>query len=163
MRKLLRASAILALTAIACGPGPGTSSASPSGGAGCFQAKAAHRAYVVAEHLSGKVVNSCVGFDGESITGPELMKNSHLEFRTATTSFGLGVCQVDNEPAHYDECFPKGQPFWELLLDPKGQPNWTESSTALDQVRVSDGGAIGWQYRPQTGSPPALPPLPKRS
>ncbi|MGI8563667.1 MAG: hypothetical protein ACR2MZ_08965 [Candidatus Dormibacter sp.] len=163
MRKLLTASAILALITIACGPGSGTASQTPSGQASCVNAQAPHRAYVVVEHLSGRVVQACVGFQGDSINGPNLMKNSGVEFRTSTTSLGLGICQVDNEPAHFDQCFPPNAPYWDLLLDSRGQPAWQESSTGLDHVQVADGGAIGWQYRPQTGSPPALPPLPKRT
>ncbi|MDQ6899934.1 MAG: hypothetical protein M3072_10580 [Candidatus Dormibacteraeota bacterium] len=163
MRKLLTASAILALTATACGPGSGTASQTPSTQAGCANAQAPHRAYLVVQHLSGKVVQACLGFEGDSINGPNLMKKSGVEFRTTSTSLGLGICQVDNEPAHFDQCFPPGAPYWALLLDPKGEPNWLDSTTGLDQVQVADGGAIGWQYRPQTGSPPPLPPLPKRS
>ncbi len=163
MRKLLMASAILAVTTFACGAGSGSVSQPSSGQATCKNSQAPHRAYVVVEHMSGKVVQACVGFEGDSINGPNLMKNSGVEFRTTSTSLGLGICQVDNEPAHFDQCFPPGAPYWDLLLDVKGQPTWLESPTGLDQVRVADGGAIGWQYRPQTGSPPALPPLPKRT
>ena len=159
MRKhLLWASATLALIA-ACG---GSSAPASSAGAqSCVNAQAPHRAYVVAQHLSGKVVQACVGFTGDQISGDDLMSRSRIEYSAQTfTGLGKAVCQIDREPATYTECFPKGQPYWALYVETGGAP-WTDAQSGYATTQVKDGGALGWQYRPATGSPPP-PPLPRR-
>jgi hypothetical protein len=160
---MLWASAALALTISACGGGSTSSTSSPGSAQACVNAGAAHRAYLVVEHLSGKSVQRCVGFNGGPINADDLMKQSGIEYQAqAFSGLGKAVCQVDNEPAQFSECFPKDKPFWALLISTGGAP-WADSQTGYTSVNLKDGDALGWQYRSATASPaPSPPPLPKK-
>lgn len=164
MRKHLSwASAALALTVTACGSfGSSASSgtASPPTQA-CVNAAAAHKAYVVVQHQSGGTVEACVGFAGGQITGDELMRQSRIQHQTQTFSgIGKAVCQVDNEPAQFTECFPKDKPNWLMYLSSGGGP-WTTPTVGFSALNLGDGDALGWRYATFTSSP-APPPLPKK-
>ncbi|HXM54364.1 MAG TPA: hypothetical protein VOB72_03170 [Candidatus Dormibacteraeota bacterium] len=156
MRKhILWASASLALI-VACGG----SSSPPSAGSGsgsCVNGQAAHHAYVVVEHLSGKVVQGCVGFAGAQITGDDLMSKSGIKYNAQTfTGLGKAICQLDGEPATFTECFPKDKPYWALVVSTAGGP-WADAQSGYATTDLKDGDALGWQYRQPTGSPPPLP------
>ena len=156
-KHVLWAGATLALLIAGCGGSQTATSASSSGGtASCVNATAAHRAYVVVEHQSGRAVQRCVGFDGAAVDAATLMKRSKIEYQAQTTSFGLGVCQVDNEPARFSECFPQGQPYWSLWLESGG--TWTMSQVGFSQVKLKDHEALGWHYVATTGPSPSPPP-----
>ncbi len=163
MRKhLLGVSATLTLALICgCGSAAGTTSAAASPAApACVNAKAAHRAYLVVQHGDGKVVERCVGFPDAQLGGEELMKQSGIELQVQTFSFGKAVCQLDNEPAQFSECFPKDKPTWSLYQSVGGGP-WVQAQTGYTQVNLRDGEALGWKYAPPTASP-APPPLPRK-
>jgi hypothetical protein len=118
---------------------------------------------VVVEHAGGKSIQKCVGFDGDRISGDDLMTRSGVEFQTQTFSgTGKAVCQIDNEPAQYSECFPKDKPYWALYVD-QGSGGWQQAQTGYTQVSLKNGDALGWEYESATASPPPPPPpLPKR-
>ena len=157
-RHVLWASATLALVIAACGGSQSQSAGSSSAGTtSCVNASASHRAYVVVQHQSGQTVQRCVGFNGSTVDAVTLMKESKLEYQTQTSSYGLGVCQLDHEPAQFSECFPQGAPYWSLWTEVGGR--WVFSnSTFSSQIRLHDGEALGWHYVPQTGPSPAPPP-----
>jgi len=157
--RLIWASAILALVLAACGTSSPTSSASPTNS--CVNAGAAHHAYLVVEHLSGTSLQRCVGFEGDSIDGQTLMDKSGIEYQTQTFSFGKGVCQVDNEPKVYSECFPKNQPYWALFVETNSA--WVTAQTGYTGVSLHDKDALGWHYVQASDQNPAAPPLAKES
>ncbi len=161
MRKhLLWASASLALIA-ACGGSAAPAQAPAARGTTCVNQTAAHHAYVVVEHLSHATVHRCVGFDGAQIGGEDLMNQSGIKYAAQTFSgVGKAVCQVDGEPAQFTECFPKDKPYWALYVETAGGP-WTDAQVGYTAVNLKDGEALGWQYRPATGSP-SPPPLPRK-
>jgi hypothetical protein len=161
MRKLLLwAGASLALIA-ACGGSTSGTPASGSGAASCVDGQAAHHAYVVVQHLSGKTVQGCVGFSGDQISGDDLMTKSRIEFNAQTFSgLGKAICQIDHEPATFTDCFPKDKPYWALLVSSGGGP-WADAQAGYATTNLKDGDALGWQYRQPTGSP-APPPLPRK-
>src|SRR5207244_8679503 len=98
-RHVLWAGATLALVIGACGGSQSQSAGSSSAGTtSCVNASASHRAYVVVQHQSGQTVQRCVGFNGSTVDAVTLMKESKIEYQAQTTSFGLGVCQIDHEP-----------------------------------------------------------------
>lgn len=159
MRKhTIWASAILALilsTAASCGgSNPGSSSQTNN----CVNASAAHHAYVVVEHSSMTTIQKCVGFTGDSIDGQSLMDKTGIKYQTQDFgSLGRAVCQIDNEPASYDKCFPDKGPWWLLFVDVGGQ--WNSAQTGYQQVMVHDKEALGWVYT--ASSSPSPPPTPK--
>ena len=157
--RLIWASATLALVIAACGSSSPTSSASPANS--CFNTGAAHHAYVVVEHLSGASVQKCVGFAGDTIDGQSLMDQSKIAYQTQTFSFGKGVCQIDNEPKQYRECFPKNMPYWSLFVETGGA--WAAAQTGYTDVSLHDKEALGWHYVEASDQNPAPPPLAKES
>lgn len=160
-RSTMTASAILAgMIVAACGGSAGTGAQSPAPQAACVNAKAAHHAYVVVEHMDAKETQKCVGFDGASIGGEQLMKDSGVELQSQTYSFGKAVCQLDNEPKSFTECLPKNAPYWSLFVYQK-QGGWQTPQTGYTGVQVQDGGALGWRYVSATEASPSPPPTPK--
>ena len=161
-KHLLWASASLVLLA-ACGGATATTpaSGSGSGASACVNSGAAHHAYLVVQHLSGSTLQGCVGFDGAEINGDDLMARSKIQYQTQTfAGIGKAVCQVDNEPAQFTECFPKDKPYWALVISTGGAA-WADAQVGYDKTSLKDGDALGWQYRQANASPPP-PPLPKK-
>jgi hypothetical protein len=150
--------AIAAVTA-ACGGSPSSSGSTTS--SGCINASAPHRAYVVVEHLSGSTKQQCVGFTGDTIDGQALMDQSKLEFAAQTFSFGKAVCQVDNEPKTFTQCFPQNQPYWSLFVETNGA--WAQAQSGYTQVTLHDKEALGWHYVAASAASPSPPPLAKES
>jgi hypothetical protein len=146
------------MLAAACGGATATSTATAT--ATCVNAKAAHKAYLVVTHQTGASVQKCVGFDGDQLNGEDLMKQSGIEFQAQTFSFGKGMCQIDNEPAQFSECFPKDQPYW-ALFTASGTGPWTGAQVGFAQVNLKAGDAMGWRYTPATASPAPTPAPPK--
>ncbi len=159
MRQHLRwASASLALLAFACGGTSSTPASSPAAET-CVNAKAAHHAYLVVQHLSGGTVQKCVGFDGAQIGGDDLMQQSGVKYETQTFSgLGKAVCAIDGEPAQFSECFPKDKPFWALFVE-TGRGPWVTPEVGYGAVNLKDGDALGWRYE-TSGPSPAPPPTP---
>lgn len=157
MRKhLLWASATLALIVAACGGSSPTSQASPT--SSCANAGAVHHAYVVVEHLSGTTVQRCVGFSGDTIDGETLMKQSGFEYQTQTFSgLGKAVCQLDNEPAQFNTCFPQNQPYWSAFVETGGA--WASLPSTYTKANLHDHDALGWNYVPAAVTSPSPPPL----
>jgi hypothetical protein len=159
-KHLLTASATLAAlisfaVVDACG-GATASNAPAASGTTCINAKAAHKAYVVVTHLDGKSVERCVGFDGDQINGDDLMTQSGLQVQAQQFSFGKAICQIDQEPASFTDCFPKNQPYWSLYTETAGGP-WQQAQTGYTAINLKSGDGLGWRYTPAAASPAPLP------
>jgi hypothetical protein len=152
------ASAILALAlgAAACG-----SSSAPSASGtptpACVNASAPHHAYVVVEHMSGKSLQRCVGFTGDTLGGQALMDQSGISYQTQTFSFGKAACAVDNEPATFTQCLPANAPYWALFVETGG--TWASAQTGYTDITLHDKDALGWHYVQASDATPAPPPL----
>jgi len=149
----------LAIVSAACGSSPSTAGSSPA--SSCANGSAPHHAYVIAEHLSGTTVQKCVGFSGDTSDGQSLMDSSKIEYQAQTFTFGKAVCQVDNEPKTFAQCFPQNQPYWALFVDTGG--TWAQAQNGYTQVALHDKDSLGWHYVPSSDQNPAPPPLPKES
>jgi len=160
-KHLIGASATLALALIgvmtACGGSPAAATASPA--STCVNASAPHHAYVVVEHLSGTTLQGCVGFTTDTIDGQTLMDKSGLEYQFQKFSFGSAVCQIDNEPAQYTQCFPQGKPYWSLFIETSGK--WASAPSGYTDVVLHDKDALGWHYVQAADPSPAPPPAAK--
>ena len=157
----IAASATLALligaVTVACGTSAPPTSAGASPASTCVNASAPHHAYVLIEHGGATApIQKCVGFTGDTIDGQSLMDQSKVEYQAQTFSFGKAVCQVDNEPKQYTECFAKSGPNWLLFVDTNGV--WAMAQTGYSQVTLHDKDAFGWIYTAdQSPSPPPQP------
>jgi hypothetical protein len=156
-KHLIGTSATLALALIgaitACG---GSSAATASPASTCVNASAPHHAYVVVQHLSGTSLQKCVGFSTSTIDGQTLMDQSGIKYQFQKFSFGSAVCQIDNEPAQYSECFPQNMPYWALFIESNG--TWTSAQNGYTQAVLNDKDALGWHYVQATDPSPAPPP-----
>jgi hypothetical protein len=157
-KHLIGASAtlVLAITSIttACGGSPGTASTSP--GSTCVNASAPRHAYVVVEHLNGATVQACVGFSTDAIDGQTLMDKSGIKYQFQKFSFGSAVCQIDNEPPQYSQCFPQNQPYWALFVESGGK--WAQAQSGYTDQVLKDTDALGWHYVQASDPSPAPPP-----
>ena len=155
MRKhLLAASATLALLLLACGQ----TAVSPSTPKPAACTAGAHHAYLVVQHLNGDTLQRCVGFDGAQVGGEDLMKRSGLKYDTQDFSFGKAVCAVDGEPAHFDQCFKQGDPYWGLWVWRAGAYQVAQTGYTAIQLQADEG--LGWHRVPSSGG--AAPPPPRK-
>jgi len=127
----------------------------------CVNAGAAHRAYLVVQHLSGATVDRCGAFSGAQIAGDALMKQSGIAYQTQHFSFGDAVCAIDKEPASFDTCLPQNAPYWALWSETAGG-SWQQAQVGFADLKLADGDALGWRYTPATDPSPAPPPAPKK-
>jgi hypothetical protein len=124
----------------------------PVGGE-CAQASSAHHAALVVEHGNGAVIRVCVSFSEAQITGEELLRRSGIEYSTQPYGGnGDAVCQVDNEPAGYTNCFQDGK-FWALFVS-RSDGAWAYSSHGVSTAEFGDGDGEGLRYQSQSGSSP---------
>lgn len=114
---------------------------------------------VVAELGDQHVIDRCVSFKGSQIKGEAALHRSGIEFAIQHFSFGDAVCQIDNQPKSFTDCFGTGQPYWALFLW-SGAGKWRSSQTGISEVELKPGQALGWRYDPSHGTalPPPLPP-----
>jgi hypothetical protein len=145
----------LVLLLAACSSPRATSSAAQV--TSCVNATASHHAYVVVQHLSGASFQRCVGFEGATIDGQTLMDQSGVQYAARALSSGKAVCQVDNEPTQYSQCFPPEQPYWALFVETNGA--WSSPPGGFTDARLHDAEALGWHYVAAADPAPAPPPL----
>jgi hypothetical protein len=127
--------------------------------AGCAQAASVHHAALVVEHGDGAVLTFCVPFTVDSITGEQLLADSHVQFATAGYGgIGKAVCQVDGEPAQYPPgCWTASSPYWAMFVS-RGGGSWTISSLGISSQTFRDGDAEGFRYEGQSDY--TVPPSP---
>ncbi len=157
MRIHLVAGMTLAVVAAACSSPRASSSAGQF--SSCANSGAAHHAYVVVQHLNGASFQRCVGFDGSDIDGQSLMDQSGIQYGAHQLSSGKAVCQVDNEPQQYSQCFPQNQPYWALFVEANGK--WASAPDGFTETKLHNADALGWRYVSASDSSPAPPPLPR--
>lgn len=119
----------------------------------CAAATDANHVTLVVEHGDQRAVRLCVGFDGPTITGEQILKASGLEYGTVTfASLGDAVCQVDGEPASYPPgCFASGNPYWASFVSRRGGP-WAMASHGVSTETFGNGDAEGFRYDPASGA-----------
>lgn len=123
----------------------------------CAAASWTHHAALVVENSDGRVVRVCVGFEGSSLTGDQLLAAS-VEYATAgSDSFGKAVCQINSEPASYPPtCWTTTSPYWVMFVA-RGSGPWAPSSLGVSTQTFADGDAEGFRYDPQSGPEPPPP------
>jgi len=117
---------------------------------GCAWAAGASHAALVVEHGDGRVLRYCVGFNGSSVTGEQLLQLAHQEFGLEygvvhLSQYGDGVCQIDYEPATYPPSCFTGSSFWAMFVS-RGGAAWTGSNLGASSQTFRDGDAEGWHW-----------------
>ena len=125
-----------------------------------LRGRGAHVALMV-QHGSGAVLSRCVGFDGVTITGEQVLQMSGLEYQGAQYGGALGkaICQIDYEPQTYPPgCFNASSPYWAMFVS-RGGGGWSVSNLGVSNQIFRDGDAEGWRFDQQNGAA-AQPPSP---
>jgi len=100
---------------------------------------------LVIDHSDGSREVLTVPFQGETITGYQLLEKSGLSFVSSQSSFGIGICAIDGEGQAEDNCFddPQGR-FWGLsYLTEEG---WVSSPVGVTETIVREGDVHGWFF-----------------
>lgn len=115
-----------------------------------------HRAALVIEHASGRLVTRCINFVEDQITGLQLIQRSGVSYQTqGFGSLGEAICQLDGEPVSVPpHCFGSG-PYWQYFHGVNGR--WTNSGAGASNWFLRDGDMDGWHYAAGAGqAPPTL-------
>ena len=125
----------------------------------CAAATYSSHVTLVVEHGNASVVGLCIGFNGSSITGEQVLQASGLEYATQSYgSIGDAVCQLDSEPATYGACLPASGSYWAMFVS-RGGGGWQNADRGVSTETFGDGDAEGFRYDSQSGAepPPASP------
>lgn len=122
------------------------------------------RAGLVIQFGDGRVVTQCVSFEGESISGLELLQRSGLELIAQVSGIGAAVCKIGDQGCNYpaEPCFcqSSGQTsrYWSYWRLRNGA--WQYSMQGASASRVRNGDVDGWAWgNPQAGTQPPLIPF----
>lgn len=156
--RLVLNAALVPLSGLAVATGASALTALP-GAAPCAAATFTSHVALVVEHGGGGVTGLCIGFDGATITGEQILQASGLRY--AVQSYGaLGdaVCQIDGEPASYGACLPATGSFWAMFVS-RGGGGWQNADRGISTETFTDGDAEGFRYDNQGGAepPPSSP------
>jgi len=111
---------------------------------------AVHRAGLVIEHASGRLVTRCVTFVEDQISGFALIQRSGLSDQAQSYgSMGQAVGQHDGEPSPVPaNCLGTG-PYWQYLH--RAGTRWVPSQLGASEWILRDGDMDGWHYSDRAG------------
>jgi hypothetical protein len=133
---------------------------SVSGGSGAALAQGGQsRAGLVLQFPGGSTQTYCVPFDGDSISGLDLLLKSGLDVKVQVYG-GLGaeICEIDSTGCDYPnqacacQSYGPGGVYWSYFHLKDGQ--WQTSIVGAGSYKVHNGDVEGWAY--SSGKPPAL-------
>jgi hypothetical protein len=114
-------------------------------------AQEGHRAGLIIVHGDGRVVQQCVSFSEESISGYELLQRGNLALSVEAGGFGATVCSIDGEGCSYpaESCFCRcqGTPcvywsYWRLQADGA----WRYQPLGAGNTQVANGDVEAWRW-----------------
>jgi hypothetical protein len=116
-------------------------------------AQTLNQAGLVVEFGNGSLYTDCIAFEGESISGYDLLVRSGLSLETAIDpSQGVAICKIESDGCPADDCFcqmPEYWAYWNLV-----DSTWSYAGSGSSLNRVGDGDVDGWSWG--TGSPPPV-------
>ena len=117
---------------------------------------ASHRAALVIEHSDGSLVERCITFAAEAISGLQLIQLAQVENRTQSFGdMGQAVCQLDFEPAQVpSNCLGSGGAYWQYYRE--NSSGWVLSGSGASGSPVHDGDVDGWHYAASPQPPPRV-------
>jgi len=107
--------------------------------------KTSSKAALVVTLPDGSSLLRCVEFEGETISGYDLLANSGLQL-AAKYSPGMGnaVCGIEGQGCPTDNCFCKQPDYWSYWHFENGE--WGYSAVGADVYEVSAGMVDGWAW-----------------
>lgn len=121
-----------------------------------------NRAGLVVVHGDGTVVEHCVAFAEESISGYELLQRAGLALSVEAGATGATLCSIDGEGCSYpaEACFCQcqGSPcvywsYWRMT-----EEGWFYQVLGAGNARVKDGDVEGWHWAAGTTRNAEAPP-----
>jgi hypothetical protein len=120
---------------------------------GTANAAGSSRAGLIVAHGDGRIAYALVTFDGESISGADLVQRSGLPVTEVTFGgLGVAVCSIDTTGCDIGECRkrlcqgPKrDDPYWQYFIE-SGSGSWQVAALGISGDSVPDGGvrALIW-------------------
>lgn len=114
-------------------------------------AQSTGQAAIVVSTGNGNSENRCISFEGEDISGLELLKGSGFETELDVKGFGSAVCSISGAGCPADDCFCEcggiGEcvywSYWHLE-----ESGWQYAAAGASSYRVSHGDVDGWTWGP---------------
>lgn len=127
------------------------------------------RAGVVVSHSDGRLEMACVSFEGDSISGEELLTRSGFEVSLdAANALGSLVCSIDGEGCTFpkEPCLcrcdqPGSCGYWAYFSQNAQGEGWTYSAQGARLRRLHDGDIDAWVWLTSTGPEAVTAALPK--
>jgi hypothetical protein len=121
-----------------------------------------NQAGLVVQFEDGRVETRCVSFEGDQITGADLLALSGLDAIVDPSSgMGVTVCQIQGEGCPYPaepcfcQCMGGGDcAYWNYFFRDVGEANWTYSALGAAIHKTKPGSVEGWVWG-DGHSPPA--------
>ena len=131
---------------------PGTSSAAGSSRAG-----------LIVAHGDGRMAYALVTFDGESISGADLVERSGLPVTEVSFGgLGVAVCSIDTTGCDIGECRKRlcqgpqrDDPYWQYFVE-SGSGSWQVAALGISGDSVPDGGVRALIWSAGTPQFPAM-------
>jgi hypothetical protein len=139
----------------------GCASAPQTGGGG--------RVALIVRHGDGQLETACVSYEGESISGEELLATSGFAVRLdAANAMGSLICSIDGEGCAFPEepCLcqcdqPGACGYWAYFgWDPQ-RGAWTYAAQGARLRQLHDGDLDAWVWLTSTGPDAAMAAIPQ--
>jgi hypothetical protein len=120
-----------------------------------------HQAGLVIVHGDGRVVTACVPFEGEAISGAELLRRADVMVRLdAYGGLGYGVCAIDGQgcPGGGDcfcQCRSAPCAYW-VYTHRQPDGSWAVSGVGAGARQVQHGAVDGWVWGDGSTTPPPV-------
>jgi hypothetical protein len=126
------------------------------------QADSLNQAAVIVRLDKGVVESRCVAFDGESISGLDLITRSGLDVDLHVAGLGSAVCSVEGTGCAADDCFCQcagGDEcvYWSYWH--QTDSSWEYARAGANSYKISQGDVDGWSWGPGTVAAAIEPPL----
>lgn len=122
-----------------------------------------NRAGLVIVHGDGSVMQQCVAFAEESVSGYDLLTRAGAALSVEAGGFGATVCSIDGEGCSYpaESCFCQCQSspciYWSYWRQQPGG-DWRYQPLGAGNTQVRDGDVEGWRWAAGTRSNAVEPP-----
>ena len=122
---------------------------------GLVLAQEPNRAGLVIRFGDGRVETHCVPFEGEQISGADLLARSGLKVVVDTSSgLGVSICQIEGQGCAYpaEPCFCRcpggsnGCAYWNYFYREAGETTWTYSPLGAALRKVRPGSVEAWVW-----------------
>lgn len=132
-----------------------------SGLAGRSVAEELNQAGLVVQFADGRVETRCVSFEGDQITGADLLVVSGMEVVVDPSSgMGITVCLIEDEGCSYPaepcfcQCMGGGEcSYWNYFYRDPAPAGWSYSALGAAMRKIVPGSVEGWVWGNGQSSP----------